>query len=463
MPVSKGILLNLKDAAAPREPRLAGLPLLLRAVLTAQRAGLEELFIVGGHHPGGLLTRDPRVKLRWHWLPVEEEPDELAALRAVGHRLHEPFVLLFADSIIGPKAMDALLHAELNAKLARIAIHAGTAEQLDGASPASAGVSLYLCSAQLLKRAEEAPKELKRVDEFIQWLEGGKADPSSRPAGLGRTTGGAAPVDRVEVEGKLWPRTSDKQALRRIEREFAHCNLKPSDGIFARFNKLVVAESLIRLAVRTPATPNFITALGLLFALFSGWAFAEGSYAWSLAGAFLAYVSAIMDHIDGMVARLKFLESEFGVWFESAVDYASYLAIFVGLSIGLWRETGFAHHLVVGGLFLFGWVLSFILQSRQRMLISGDNPTDYPNRIHTALEKHEQNLFHWFTRRVYFLVRRAVLPYFIMLFCLLDLRVLLLGFVTLGANVVWLMIFYNNRLFRRHAAPPPEPHPTEAD
>ncbi|MDA2912703.1 CDP-alcohol phosphatidyltransferase family protein [Acidobacteriia bacterium AH_259_A11_L15] len=455
MPVSKGILLNLKDAAAPRAPRLAGLPLLLRAVLTAQRAGLEELFIVGGHHPGGLLTRDPRGKLQWHWFPVEEEPDELAALRAVGHRLNEPFVLLFADSIIGPGALEALLHAELNAKLARIAIHAGTAEQLDGASPASGGVSLYLCSAQLLKLAEEAPKELKRVDEFIQWLEGGKADPSLTP---GMTTGGTARVDRVEVEGKLWPRTSDKQALRRIEREFAHFNLKPSDGIFARFNKLVVAESLIRLAVRTPATPNFITALGLLFALFSGWAFAEGSYAWSLAGAFLAYVSAIMDHIDGMVARLKFLESEFGVWFESAVDYLSYFCIFVGMAIGLYRETGFAPHLVVGGLFLFGWVLSFVLQSRQRMLISGDNPTDYPNRIHTALEKHNQNLLHWFTRRVYFLVRRAVLPYFILLFCLLDLRVLLLGFVTLGANMVWLMIFYNNRLFRQR-----EHRPAEAD
>ncbi|MFQ5723076.1 MAG: CDP-alcohol phosphatidyltransferase family protein [Terriglobia bacterium] len=461
MPVRKAILLNLTGTDPRKGPRLAGLPLLLRAVLTAQRAGLEELFIVGGQHPGGLLTRDPRVQLQWHWLPLEEEPDELAALRAVGHRLHEPFVLLFADSIVGPGALEALLHAELNAKLARVATHAGTAEQLDGASPASGGASLCLCSAQLLKLAEDAPKELKRVDEFLRWLEEGKVDPSSRPAGLGRTKAGAAPVDTVEVEGKLWPRTSDKQALRRIEREFAHFNLKPSDGIFARFNKLVVAEWLIRLAVRTPATPNFITGLGLFFGVGSGLAFAHGDYGWAIAGAFLAYISAIMDHVDGMVARLKFLESEFGVWFESAVDYTSYLAIFVGLSIGLWRETGFAHHLVVGGLFLFGWVLSFILMSRQRKLVSGDNPTDYPNRIHAKLEQHSRNFFHWLARKSYFLVRRAVLPYFILLFCLLDLRVLLLGFVTLGANVVWLLTLYNNRLFRRGANQPSAP--AEAD
>ncbi|MBI4461432.1 MAG: CDP-alcohol phosphatidyltransferase family protein [Acidobacteria bacterium] len=421
--VRKAVLLNLADCS--RAPaRLAGLPLLLRVVLTAQRAGIEKILIAGGADPGPLL-RDKRVQLAWRWMPLQADgkpPAELEALRAVGSELKENFVLLFADSIFDANALASLATAELDGRLARVAALSNAADPLRRAS-------LYLCSPELLRQLgdESGPNQLELLT------------PRLRERGQ---------LDAVEVSGQLWPRTSDREQLRAIHRELTHFHLKPSDGIFAKFNKLVVAESLIRFFLRTPATPNFVTGLGLFFALGSGWAFAQGNYGWSLAGALLFYVSAIMDHVDGMVARLKCLESEFGVWFESTADYASYLSVFVGLALGLYRETGFAHHLLVGGLFLFGWVMSFILMSRQRHRVSGDNPTDYPNRVHVALEKQGQNFFHWLARKCYFLVRRAVLPYIILVFCLLDLRVLLLGWVAFGANVVWLLTLYNNRLFR---------------
>ena len=427
--VRQAVLLNLTHAPTTGQPRLAGVPLLLRGLLVAQKAGVEEVLILGGADPGRWL-HGQRVKLRWRWLAADSPGDERAALAAARGQVSEDFILLFADSICGDRALAALRQAELGGKLARVAVHPG-----ESALPEAA--SAYLCGPALLDALAEAPRELRRVDQL-----------AARLAERGR-------LDTVEVEGRLWGRATDKAKLGAIERELSHFNLKPSDGVFAKFNKLVVAEALIRLFLRTPATPNFITGLGLLFALGAGWAFAEGSYGWSLAGAGLFYVSAIMDHVDGMVARLKFLESEFGVWFESAADYASYLSVFVGLALGLYRQTGFAHHLLVGGLFLFAWVMSFILMSRQRRRVSGDNPTDYPNRVHVALERQQQNFFHWLGRKCYFLVRRAVLPYIILAFCLLDLRVLLLGWVTLGANLVWLLTLYNNRLFRspKPAAP----------
>ncbi len=429
--VRQAVLLNLTHAPISGQPRLAGVPLLLRGLLVAQKAGLEEVLILGGADPGPLLA-DKRVKLRWRWLAAGPPGDERAALAAARGQVREDFILLFADSVCGDRALAALRDAKLDGKLARVAVHPGERE-----TPAAP--SAYLCSPAFLDALAEAPRELRRVDELAAPLQE-----------RGR-------LDTAEIEGRLWGRATESARLAAIERELAHFNLKPSDGIFAKFNKLVVAEPLIRLALKTPATPNLITGLGLVFALGAGWAFTEGSYRWSLAGAGLFYVSAIMDHVDGMVARLKFLESEFGVWFESAADYASYLSVFLGLAIGLYRETGFAHHLLVGGLFLFAWVMSFILMSRQRRRVSGDNPTDYPNRVHVALEKQEHNFFHWLGRKFYFLVRRAVLPYIILVFCLLDLRVLLLGWVTLGANVVWLLTLYNNRLFRRPKPAAPAP------
>ncbi len=65
------------------------------------------------------------------------------------------------------------------------------------------------------------------------------------------------------------------------------------------------------------------------------------------------------------------------------------------------------------------------------------------------MEEQRSKFFCWFGRNVYFLVRRAVLPYFIVLLCLLDVRGFLLGFVTFGANLFWLLSLYNNRIFAR--------------
>lgn len=420
----KAVLLNLSSTPLKQQPCLAGLPLYLRAFLGAQRAGVEEIVIISKEYPTQLLE-DRRVRVAWHWVPPEPtagQPREWDALRRTLEQLKEEFVLLFAESIFEPKALTELQKAGLNGKVMRLAGAPGATEPWRRAT-------LFLCSPKV-SRHLLGVRGAEDLDAFLNRL---------------REQNG---LDRVESSARVWPRTTEPEQLRRVYRELTHFHLKRSDGIFAKFNKLVVAEPLIRFFLRTPATPNFVTALGLFFALGSAWAFAHGSYGWSLTGALLAYVSALMDHVDGMVARLKFLESDFGVWFESAVDVTSYLCIFGGLAVGLYRETGFIRHLAVGGLFFLGALASFATTSRQRNLASGDDPADYVNRIHSKLEERSSNIFHWFTRKCYFLTRRAVLPYFILLFCLLDLRLLLLGWVTLGAHLVWTLTLYNNRLFR---------------
>jgi phosphatidylglycerophosphate synthase len=424
----KAVLLNQTGAATASKQRLAGLPLQLRAVLGAQRAGIEEILIVGGDPPGRLLEKDRRVQVRWRWIPAEgsDPTDEVSALRRVAGELKENFILLFSDSIFEPQALRSLRAAPLHGRVARAAVLPGTNAGLLGAS-------LYLCAPelpQLLEAGSVSGPLPPRLETFLAQVR----DSSGR-------------ADTVEVSGRVWPRTTERRRLRSIHRELAHFNLKPSDGSYAKFNKLVLAEPLLRLFLRTPATPNFITGLGLVLAISSGVAFAQGGYWWALAGALLAFASSLMDHCDGMVARLKFQESDFGTWFETMVDYTCTFSVFIGMAIGLYRETGFTHHLVVGGLFVFGAVMSFIAMSHQRKRISGDNPADYANRMHRRLEG-TRNFFLWFARKTYFVGRRAVLPYYILLFCLLDFRTLLLGWTTLGANMVWILTLYSNRMLR---------------
>jgi len=437
--VRKAALLNWTQSATPGWARLAGLPLLLRNVLIAQRAGIEEIFVVGGEDPARLLDGDPRVKLAWRWIHLEdaETSNEVAALLRLGAEVQEDFLLFYADSVFDTPAVAALRSKPLEGKLARAAVAPGASDGIETAS-------LLLCSPELLRKAAES------------------AGDRQVPAGLttlASHTGNERGLDTVEVAGRVWPRTSDRKTLRGIQQELSRVSLKPSDGSYARFNKMWLAQPLIRFFLRMPVTPNFITSLGLLFGLGSGFLFAQGGYWWAVAGSLLWFVSAIMDHVDGMVARLKFQESEFGTWFESFVDYTATFSAYVGMAVGLYRESEVAHHLTVGGVFIFGAIMSFIVQSRQRRQLSSDNPADYPNRMHRKLEENSQNLFLWFSRKAYFVARRAVLPYYMLIFCLLDLRVLFLGWSALGANIIWIMTLYSNRLLR----PTVPPATVEAD
>lgn len=429
---SKAVLINQCCSPAPeRQLRLAGVPLRLRAILAAQRGGVEEIFIVGGADPSGLLTRDPRITLIWRWIPLEgDEPaNELNALLRVADEIRERFIVLFADSVFDPRAVASLRTVPLPGGVARAAVSPSNGEPTHDAS-------LYLCGPEVFAAAREALAHgAKRMEALAT-----QQDDTQRAAPLA-------------VDGRVWPRTTNQAKLRTIALDLARISIKPSDGFYARFNKKVLSQPLITLFLRTPVTPNFITGLGLVLAIAAALVIARGGYWWMLLGSLLWFLSALMDHCDGMVARLKFMESDFGTWFESAADHAATIAVYVGLAAGLYRETGVTHHLAVGGLVVFGALMSFITMSHQRQRLSADNPADFPNRMHRKLEENSRNFFHWFGRKAYFVARRAVLPYYLVLFCLLDLRVLFLGWSALGANIYWMITLYNNRLLRPAGAP----------
>lgn len=403
---------------------MAGLPLPVRAVLSAQHAGIEEILIVGGTDPAGWLPT--RAQTGTHWLPGDP-PNEISALRQARAHLGEPFLVLFADSVVEPAALAGLRGNPLDG---RLLLRVEPQTSLNGLA-----ASVFVASSQVAARLDRMADSVGTLEEL--WA---------------RLPGSEASATRAE-EGASWERTTARRRLARIERELHDRSLKPTDGLYARFNKKVVAWPLTYLFLRTPATPNFITGLGLVLGLLSGVALAMGGYRWSVFGALLAYASAIMDHVDGMVARLKFQQTDWGTWFETAVDYASYFALFVGMAIGLWRETRAWYYLLLGALFIFGSVAAFVVQSRQRRQLSRDRPGDYIRRIHAKAEEHSENFLYWFGRRCYFVVRRAFLPYFILLLCLLNLRGFLLGWVALGVNLFWVLLLYSNRLLAASAPP----------
>ena len=116
------------------------------------------------------------------------------------------------------------------------------------------------------------------------------------------------------------------------------------------------------LLVKSPVTPNVITLLGLVIGLFSAWQFSRGDYWGGLLGGLAFAGTSIWDCCDGDVARLKFMESDFGDKLDTTCDNLNNVFAFTGIMIGVGMSSGFFYALIpfvllcVGGGLIFYFI-----------------------------------------------------------------------------------------------------------
>ena len=230
------------------------------------------------------------------------------------------------------------------------------------------------------------------------------------------------------------------------ERFLAATSGKLSDGIHTSFNRRL-CRPFVRLLSHTRITPNAVTFGGVVVSILSAVAFAHGTYLWSVLGAFLFYIAGLFDEMDGMLARIKFAETPSGTWLEGAADGLSYLLLFGGITIGLSRHHG-AIAIWIGIVLLVGSILALIATSLQRRrATTPDRPSEYLGRFYQLLEKDSGNWISRVVRQVQGFQRRGILIHYIMLFSILGLLPLLFFLATLGAHLTWILTLYFNRRF----------------
>jgi len=119
--------------------------------------------------------------------------------------------------------------------------------------------------------------------------------------------------------------------------------------------------ALVRPLVKTSITPNQVTFLSLCAGLASAALIVKGTPLALLAGGVLLFSSAILDGVDGMIARLKKTSSETGHAIDGAADYAVNLATtaaavyhmaqrmnpLLAIGIGLLAHLAWAQHLML--------------------------------------------------------------------------------------------------------------------
>jgi phosphatidylglycerophosphate synthase len=213
---------------------------------------------------------------------------------------------------------------------------------------------------------------------------------------------------------------------------------KDTDAKVARFNRRISVPISVAL-IRTPLTANQLSVMLVAMGFYSGWLFSIGSYWPGVLAGFLSLAASVLDGCDGEIARLKYQESALGCWIETFGDYSYYIAIFVGITVGAVRQTGFEIFYWIGGLALTATIVTFAMLIYLRARITNGQP----EKLHAVARdrfRAEPSLWSRIIWRISFVATRAAMPYGIMVFALLYILPGIIVLAAIGANIYWITL-----------------------
>ncbi len=397
-----------ESVTVPCTTRLAGLPIAERVIRPAVRAGYARILIWLPDHrlsasdarlrrflrsvPEVVLTRTDE---EWRAWLADLSPDDAVTVAGPG---------VVVSTALLEDARDVAVRADDVRD-----VPAGTDYRISGVlrMTVAAATSPAVVLARLAERR-------------------GRADPL--PTGEDVANGHARLALRVATPADLAPA---EQTIRRA-------TYKNTDAKLARFNRRTSLPISVAL-IRTPLTANQLSVLLVAVGFYAAWLFSLGHYAAGVFGGFLSLAASVLDGCDGEIARLKYQESALGCWIETFGDYSYYIAIFIGLTIGAVRQTGWAGFYWLGALALAGTLLSFALLIFLRTRITGGQP----QKLHAiARTRFTAGRSRWtkIVWRVSFVATRAAMPYGIMAFALLNALPGVVVLAAIGANIYWISL-----------------------
>jgi phosphatidylglycerophosphate synthase len=290
------------------EPKILGLGLTRRTVLTAHRAGYGRIF---------LLT------------PEEAAPAGAAAI-ADWHRLQAALASgEAAPLLIAPTTILA---------------ETGWLERLGWASIEPAAWAAAPDRILVLS-APVVPEALVALA-----AEGGARDLTAVQSRLTRRFGAPAPLPR-EVDPMVIEAAAD---IPTAERRLLRALVKDTDGFMARHVERPISLAISRHLAATGVTPNQMTLISMAVGLAGAPFFLSAQIPWQTAGALLFLAHSILDGCDGELARLKFQESRSGGILDFWSDNVVHIAIFACMAAGWSWAIGQAWPIVPGAAAVFG-------------------------------------------------------------------------------------------------------------
>ena len=146
-----------------------------------------------------------------------------------------------------------------------------------------------------------------------------------------------------------------------------------SDGFVDKVFNRPCGRPLSKLLIRTPVSPNAISLVSILMGVGAAILFSVGQYQTAILAALVFQLSAIIDCVDGDVARVLCKESVFGKWLDLAGDQIVHVSVFAGVALGVVHASAGRAALWLGASAMAGALISFAVVVRGMRLRSGEN------------------------------------------------------------------------------------------
>lgn len=302
------------EGGAAYRGRVGGLPVALRLILSAQKAGAERVHLSAGLEWMLEDVRDDRVKIAVEASPAADD-------RTV--------VEIPADVVVHQATWHALVDA----------LDDGRARHVGAGSA----------------RVEAKPPSSARVSH-----------------------GPGVPMIFAPPFGFPPIRVHDRASARRATSALLRACRKPQDGWTSTYLNRYVSLSLTRLVLLTPLRPNHMTVVIAMLGVFGGFLALKGTYWHLLIAAFILQVQSMLDGCDGELSRMTFRTSRLGEWLDTIGDDVSNYTFFAGASIGMHRATGNSIYLVIGGVIVTCGVLASGIEYRYLIKVGSGDLLVYP-------------------------------------------------------------------------------------
>jgi len=170
----------------------------------------------------------------------------------------------------------------------------------------------------------------------------------------------------------FWIDVDDENAHQKAEKTLLDSvQGKGNDGPVSQWLNRPISIQISKYLVDFDITPNQISFVSFLLSVLAASFFAVGNYGLLALGGVIAQLASIIDGSDGEVARLKYLSSDYGGWFDAVLDrYADAFLLF-GLTWYVYSQDLSQWALVIGFIAIIGsFMLSYTADKYDNLMKS---------------------------------------------------------------------------------------------
>ena len=366
----KGSRLWKKGDSKPLTP-LLGVPIIERVIRSAIKAGIDDFYVVTGYNGEKVrcflddLANNCSISVS-HIINNEwEKCNGLSVLKARNY-IKENFILLMTDHLFDPELLKVLIKQPLAEDEITLAVDCNTKSNFVDMEDVTKVMVKYEKVIDIGKGLElfngfDTGIFLCSQRMFVGLATSIKEDGDDTLSGGVRKLAAEGRVNAFDIQKRFWIDVDDPKDMDRAENAVLSLLMrKANDGPVSLYLNRPLSIRISRYFTKTSLTPNQISIFSFLLSLLAAALFAFRGYPALLAGGMLAQFASVIDGCDGEVARLKYMESAFGGWFDAVLDrYADAFLLF-GLTWHVYAMNADAFTLFVGFLAIIGtFMLSY--------------------------------------------------------------------------------------------------------